>query len=441
MAVGAWWLVREARLPRYSVLIALTGLLLLMPALNGRVLLGHISLTSHWLIVFALALYLRSGRSGRPVLAPWTALLFGAFYINLYIFVMIGLVFTADVARFGSSLGWRRTLGWTLLPPALILGSLPLTMLPIPHLPGAPEQGFGFYAMNLLSPFVDGGRLTSWMTRGRTWAVQGHYEGYNYLGAGVLPLIGVAIVLRLRHDPGFFGRHFLLMVGFALATVYAMSNRVYLGDRLVLEGPVPSPLASLVGTFRSSGRMFWPVGYALVCFAVLTSARWLRPRLVTGVLAAALVLQWFDLQPLLDIVRTGLTRPASRIVDSALWDAALGPDVRTIYLYPKYGCSPAATPPHGILTVQRYAAERRLRLNTGYIARYHSPCDAVPHEIAVSDPRETVYVFLRGETATGAPADHFPPGARLQCRELDPAVACRWLGNAAGVGPEPPGPR
>ena len=44
MAVGAWWTLREARLSRYSVLMVFTSFVLVMPALNGRVLLGHVSL-------------------------------------------------------------------------------------------------------------------------------------------------------------------------------------------------------------------------------------------------------------------------------------------------------------------------------------------------------------------------------------------------------------
>jgi hypothetical protein len=431
LAVGAWWLLREARLPRYGALVALTGLLLVMPALSVRVFFGHISLTSHWLIVFALALYVRGGRCGRPALAAWTVLLCGVFYVNLYIFVMVGLVFAADVARFARAAGWRRTLGRFLLPPALIVASLPATILPVPHVPGAPESGFGFYAMNLLSPLTDGGRFTSWMTRDRVASAQGHYEGYNYLGAGCLLLITIAIVLRVRRDVGFFARHAALLAGLALATVYTLSNRVYLADRLVLQWPLPSLLEWPVGTFRASGRLFWPVGYALVCFAVVTSARWLRPRVATGVLLLALLLQWIDLAPLRDVVRTGLRRPPARLIDSPLWDAALGPDVRTIYLYPKFRCTQAPDAHQGILAVQRYAAERRLRLNSGYIARYRPPCDTAPREIAASDSRESLYVFLRGEAAAESPADQFPPGARLQCRGLDVAVLCRWLGTTA----------
>jgi hypothetical protein len=427
MAAGAWWVLREARLSRYGVLVVFTSFVLLTPALNGRVLLGHVSLTSHWLILFALALYLRSGRCGRVVVGPWSALLFGAFYVNLYIFVMIGLVFVADAARFVSSRGWPRTLGHVLLPSALILASLLLTMLPLSHVPARPEEGFGFYAMNLLSPFVDGGRLTNWMTRGRLWLIQGHYEGYNYLGVGLMVLIVVAIAVRLRHDRAFFGRHWSLLAACALTTVYAASNRVYVGHRLVLEWPLPASLEWPAGTFRASGRMFWPVGYALVCFAVVTSARWLPPRRLALVLALALGLQWLDLEPLRGIVRTGLARPATRLVDSTLWDGALGPGVRTIYLYPKFGCGRGPNQFRGVVAVQRYAAERRLSLNTAYIARYHPPCDAGPREIAATDPTSSIYVFLRGESVTASPSDSFPPGARLQCRDLDVAVACRWL--------------
>jgi len=197
----------------------------------------------------------------------------------------------------------------------------------------------------------------------------------------------------------------------------------------VLEWPLPAFLEWPAGTFRSSGRLFWLVGYALVCFAVVTSARWLPPRRLALVLALALGLQWFDLEPLRGIVRTGLQRPASRLVDGSLWDGALGPHVRTIYLYPKFGCGRGPNQVRGILAVQRYAAERRLDLNTAYIARYHPPCDDGPREIAATDPTKSIYVFLLGEAVTASPADAFPAGARLQCRELDVAVACRWLGE------------
>jgi hypothetical protein len=429
-AVGAWWLVREARLPRYSALIALAGLLLVMPALIARVAFGHVSLASQWLILFALALYLRGGRSRRPVLAGWTVLLFAAFYINLYLFVMIGLIFIGDVTRFRAHLSWWQMLGRALLPPALILGSLPLTILPIPH--AAAAEGFGFYSMNLLAPVLGGGRVTGWMTGHREWTfADGQYEGYNYLGAGLLSLLVVGIVVRLRHDPRFFRRHGILFAMLTFASLYALSNRVYLDHRHVLAWPVPRFLEWPFGMFRVSGRFFWPMGYALVVFAVLTCTRWLPLRVAGCTLVLALALQWVDLQPVFGLARHALERPARRLIDSALWDEALGRGVHTIYIHPKLGCGRTPSAHRGILTVQRYAVERRLRLNTGHLPRYRPRCDAGPREIAASDPTTSAYVFLRGEASAHELVDRFPPGARLRCRELDIAVMCRWLGDGA----------
>jgi hypothetical protein len=424
-AVGAWWIVREARLPRSGATIVLTVFVLLMPAFLGRVAGGHVSLSSHWMILFALALYLHGGRSGRPALAAWTLLLFGGFYINLYLFAMIALTFLADVARFATGDGWRRLPGRLLLPPVAIGASLPLTMLPIPH--AAVAEGFGFYSMNLLAPVVGGGRVTGWLTGHREWTfTDGQYEGYNYLGAGLLALVGIAIVVRLRHDPWCVRRHAALITMLALASAYAVSDRVRLGQRMVLEWPAPHVLEGVFGTFRASGRFFWPVGYALLVFAVVTSARWLSPRVAAMVLALALVLQLVDVQPISRRAHRMLGRPGSRLLDSARWDAALGPDIRAIHLYPKFGCvrTPAAHP--GILAIQRHAAERRLRLNTGHLPRYRPSCDTGPREIRASDRATTAYVFVRGEASSRDLVAQFPIGARLECRELDIAITCRW---------------
>jgi len=268
------------------------------------------------------------------------------------------------------------------------------------------------------------------MTGHREWTfADGQYEGYNYLGAGVLFLLVVGIVVRLRQDPRFFRRHGTLFAMLAFASLYAVSNRVYLGHRHVLEWTVPRVLEWPLGTFRASGRLFWPVGYALVVFAVLTCVRRLPARVAGCTLALALALQWVDLQPVFGLVRHALERPARRLIDSALWDAALGREVHTIYIHPKLGCARTPDAYTGILAVQRYAAERRVRLNTGHLPHYRPRCDAGPREIAASDPTTSAYVFLRGEASPHELVDRFPPGARLRCHELDIAVMCRWLGR------------
>lgn len=72
------------------------------PALMAQ--LGHISLMSHWIILFALALYVRSRYMLGLPLISWTVLLVVAFYVNIYLFAMAaGIYFAAFLARGGQS--------------------------------------------------------------------------------------------------------------------------------------------------------------------------------------------------------------------------------------------------------------------------------------------------------------------------------------------------
>ena len=94
---GAWWILREARVRSWPALVALALLLASFPALTRRI--PHTSLMSQWLLLFALAVYLRSSRMKRLATGWWAALLVGAFYINIYLFAMASSIFAADVLR------------------------------------------------------------------------------------------------------------------------------------------------------------------------------------------------------------------------------------------------------------------------------------------------------------------------------------------------------
>ena len=80
-AVGAWWMARELRAHSWGFMLSLVVLMLMTPALLSRI--GHISLMSHWILVFACALYLRGWRQKKLPTLAWTLLLVSAFYINI----------------------------------------------------------------------------------------------------------------------------------------------------------------------------------------------------------------------------------------------------------------------------------------------------------------------------------------------------------------------
>jgi hypothetical protein len=87
-AIGGWCIAKELQTKSWTFLLSLLGLLLSFPALLDRI--GHISLMSHWLLLFAVALYLRSQQANVWPQMRWTILCVAAFYINIYLFVMVG---------------------------------------------------------------------------------------------------------------------------------------------------------------------------------------------------------------------------------------------------------------------------------------------------------------------------------------------------------------
>lgn len=418
-AVGAWWVLREAKIRSWVALAVLSLLLLMFPALGAR--LGHISLMSHWLLVFALAIYVRGSRLGRTATALWMVLAFAAFYINIYIFTMVAAILLADALRFRVQTGWAGVMRAVLAPLLVVAASLLVTMLPLPTGSGGREWGFGHYSMNVLSPF-SGGRFFVWPN---PIAHDGQGEGFNYLGLGLILLVPYALHICRKSDPDFFARHRPLLVVCLAATVYALSNRVYVGQTLILEWQIPGVLDSLVSQFRASGRYFWLVAYGLAVFAVVTVARHLSGRSAAVVLLIVALLQWWDLSPRHTSVKALASQSSKAIVNRDAWDAFLGDRVETINFYPVFRCGnkPAYDT---LLPIMRYAAERGLNLSTGYVARASKDCIDPRQGVPGAGDATIAHVFVRDEYPQMLDvARLFGVRADVDCVEIDFAFVCR----------------
>lgn len=271
------------------------------PALLFRM--GHVNLCGHFLLLLALGLVLRrphGGRWGAPA-----ALLLAAVLVHPYLFQLVVLMLAAIPlqAVLDRRAGWRRDVAGLLVSGVLAVAVLRLLSGPL----GGGDKGFVTYSMNLLSPVwpqvsgVFGAGLPVLDATG------GQYEGFNYLGAGVLLLGAVALAgLVWRPAPWRQWRGLLMMLG-GLALL-SLSSRVYAGPvRLIDLGA--KPWEDLFGTFRAPGRAFWPVGYALMLGAVAGAAR-LPARSAAAVLAVAAVLQVVDAGPLRAGARSGWERGA-----------------------------------------------------------------------------------------------------------------------------------
>lgn len=419
--VGAWWICREARVRNWAALATLALLLASFPALTFRI--SHTSLMSQWILVFAFAVYLRSARLGRLATPAWMALLVGAFYINIYLFVMASAIFGADVLRqllrTPASLA---SVGHALLAPLAVYGllfaSMWIMVLPLPPGASSPEWGFGHFSMNLLAP-LHGGQL---LQLEHPVAHDGQGEGFNYLGVFVLALTLVSYKLLQRRDPDFWRRHGALLGVLVLFTMFALSNIVWLGEHRVYTLQLPPWMGVIVTTLRASGRFFWPVGYAIVLFAVLGVARHVAPWRAAALLAAVTALQIWDLQAHHDYVRKLAAQHTAPAVDAARWNAFLGPAVKALHYYPPFRCdeTPGA---HALLPVMNYAVKHAYPLSTGYIARAAKSCDHYGATIARL-PASTAVAFEKQVFPRQQDAERLM-GASAICADMDIVFLCR----------------
>jgi len=417
--VAAWWICREARLKSWTALLVLVLLLAAYPALGYRI--HHTSLMSQWLLLFGFAVYLRSTRLGRLAGGAWVALLLVAFYINIYLCCMLGLVFAADLLRHWLLGQYRAVLLAAVAFGGLLAASLCVTMLPLGANAGGGEWGFGFYSMNLLGPFA-GGRLLQFKT---AIANEGQGEGYAYLGVFLLAMALYALRLRRRHDPAFWQRHRLLLGVLVAMTVYSLSNIVYLADTELYHLDLPAWTGGFTALMRCSARFFWPVGYAVMIFTVLSVQRHAPRRWAPFLLLGLLYLQFWDLGPHHARTRALADLPAPQRVTAAVWDGFLGPDSKTLQVYPPFGCGKAPAT-LTVLPTMLYAVKHQLNMSTGYVARVKKPCDNYAQEIAASRAPSTAFVFIKTDFATLGEVEQLLGGKpAAACIEADFAWLCK----------------
>ncbi|MGV3490148.1 MAG: DUF6311 domain-containing protein [Devosia sp.] len=289
-AVFGYLIAHELNLSRAIALLAAL-FCVIQPAFLYRI--GtHMALGGHWTVLAALYLYLRRTP---PQPWAWPLLLGMVSAIHGYLLAMcFGLWLAALVQRW-----WLKRTSRALLVLEVALaaagtfgvlwatGTLMVSSLG--------SGGYGVYRMNLLSLIDASGWSRFWPDIPQRSA---DYEGFNFPGVGIIALI--VLVLALGPRPrwrAFIEPHWLpLTVICACLTLFAISNHIGIANFGLPAIPIPEPLGRFAQIFRSSGRMFWPVGYLILFVAVLFAARRLG-RWTVPVLAVLVAVQAIDSQP------------------------------------------------------------------------------------------------------------------------------------------------
>ncbi len=169
----------------------------------------------------------------------------------------------------------------------------------------AGRDGLGYYSFNLNGFFNPQG----WSEYLKDMpCTDSQYEGFAYLGLGVLLLFVFAAAVRLgnvtragteEEKRGKRIRNAVWVLIFLLTLFAAASNVVMYHDKVLYELPLPKILFRLWSIFRATGRLIWPAVYLLVLGAVCMDGRFIRRRSKGLLLAFCLLLQFMDIRGML----------------------------------------------------------------------------------------------------------------------------------------------
>ncbi|MEM9611305.1 MAG: DUF6311 domain-containing protein [Actinomycetota bacterium] len=438
----------------------------------------HPALAMHGILLVALGVggRLRTGE-GRFPLPSAVGLLAVAFLIHPYHLLACGVVVIAcalDGARLGVWSARRLleaagALVVTLGGVAWIGGYLAQDT--------APASGYGSYSLIPTSPLWP--QLSS-LLPGEEPILDtvGSAEGYAYFGAGALLLVVTGAGLAVVRARQLFDRIGSLIVGLVALLAYGITPHVHLSPGLSLDlsgrlssavgSPVralfvagllaiavgvaalavqrrrtgrppswtepstqaavavlavgvvfavaPSVVTTVVGMFRASGRLVWPVWYAVILGAVVLAVRHLDRRVVLGVLVVAVGLQIADTADLRRLNDARFTADEARSAELTAMSEliALHDDVS---LAPDFLCAGSAEGILDFIDVVAAASIVDSPIDNAYVAR--EPGAACADRFP---PRDSDTLFV-----AAGPGLALPP--ELDCRAWTERItACtdRW---------------
>ncbi len=395
------------------------GVLVLCPAWLIRD--GHFALSSHWIILAALWLYLKPApeQRGRPCIA-WWVLLGVAALIHPYPATLAFLFLTADQAR-----RW-----WVAreVPPAAAVITVAGGVVVLAVL----WSLAGFLRIGQLpAGNLDDARLWSaawnalWNSQGRTLLLPGlplgghePFEGFVYLGAGGLLAAMTAVLLGGGRRLGKrIARHWPLVVVLSLGAAYALGPRTDLGDQL----------------YRAQARFLWPHFYVLTVAGLAAASRWPRSRLSLAMVAAIFLLQVIDLAPLYDRKSEYDAKGFTTRLQDPQWARAMD---QADFLLTLPASTATTVFQDDFVDLALLAHETGISTTAGFAARNYLANIAAAEDLARDflfssspDPR-TVGVLRRSHFA-----EMFPDlEANLRCTDLDGFPVC--FARRGGFRPE-----
>lgn len=305
---------------------------------------GHTALASQWLVVFSIWVSLKTNHLG---VGRWLLANCGALFIvsgiNPYLALMAGLSTGALTATgYGSNPACVRALKLSALCLTAVLSFYIFGFLGAASVDGG---GYGAYSMNMLGPFDSNGLSLLLPIDIPDATRQQTFEGFSYLGVGLLLLIAFSVaLLRIKSPdhPPTAPRLSQILILVAISYLLALSTTLTLSSFKV-QLPAPDFLEAVLNRFRASGRLFWIGSFWLIIAGFIVTTSRLNPKKSLILLPALLAIQLFDVAPIAKSVQSSIAQ--FRHLHISEQDIKLIPNtIDKVMVFPPWQCAQGASP-------------------------------------------------------------------------------------------------
>lgn len=368
----------------------------------------HTSLAAHWLILLSIYLWTVHKENYRKI--GKTSLQWGVVgaliaSIHLYFVPMCGALLCGYILF---SFVEERKIKIKYIAPGIafvigLFGNVTLLGGFSSNVRSASSDSLGYYSFNLngfLNP-IGYSKIMKWLDVYK----EGQYEGFAYLGFGILIFLTIAMIsfaLIWKKGLLFLKENWMKSVivsGVVLGlTLLAASHKITFNSHLLLELPDIDMIMKYWSIFGSSGRLIWPVYYLLMLIAVIKVVK-LILRLNWQRVAAYIVLligfavQIYDMSDKLVYIHKDYfsIKGKANTLESDLWDT-----IETAK-YEHVVWVSHNVDARKLMYFADWALEHDLTMNRFYFARSVNVQEQVKKEMHQLNEK-TIYIFVPTDT-------------------------------------------
>lgn len=299
----------------------------------------HSELSAHFLILAAFLIFIKSkDNNNLEVGIQWSILCFVASGIHIYFIPMIGIIMVAgycvrlkDSCKNGALRNVVIGFLFEIVMPVIIAsGNIYLLGGFSSQRTFNSENGLGRYSANL-NTFFNPQRWSGILPEWNLYSSD-QYEGYAYLGIGIIILLLIAVVACVKKRVRFSSKEiWFAIIVLILSVIISLSPVVTCGSKVLINIPYPRFVIDIYEMFRATGRFAWLGQYVLmligvICVGILTDGVTENEKnILIGIVLITVCLQIVDLQHIL-LLRRSIGNPNQykeadyNILQSDVWE-------------------------------------------------------------------------------------------------------------------------